>query len=136
MGSATITITLGQLFAFLLGILGIVLFVVICILLLKVKEILDQINKIIVKNEKNIDESIESLPKVLNNVEQISGVVNEEIKHLQGVVKNIEETVGYTAATAQGISEDILEPIGDLFQIISLITGILPIKKKKSWFKK
>lgn len=136
MGSTAITITLGQLFTFLLGLLGIAFIAILCILLLKVNEALNQIKIIITKNEKNIDETMERVPKVLQNVEEISGVVNEEVKNLQGVVKNIEETVEYTAAAAQGINEDVLEPVRELFQIISLIAGMLPSKKKKSWFKK
>ncbi|SNR96620.1 protein of unknown function [Anaerovirgula multivorans] len=133
---STITISLGQLFTILFALLGIALFVILVTMLLKVNETLKQIRLMIAKNEKHIDETMERIPKVLHNVEEITGVVNEEIKHVQGVVKNIEETVEYTASAAQGISEDILEPIRDIFQILSLITELLPNKKKKTWFKK
>ncbi|SET65877.1 hypothetical protein SAMN05660297_03060 [Natronincola peptidivorans] len=132
---STITITLGQLFTILFALLGIALFVVIFVLLHKLNESIKQIKQIITKNEKNIDETMERIPKVLHNVEEISGIVNEEIKHVQGVVKNIEDTVGYTASAAQGINEDILEPIRELFQVVSLVREMFP-SKKKNWFKK
>ncbi|MCC5910387.1 MAG: hypothetical protein JJT76_08120 [Clostridiaceae bacterium] len=133
---STITITFGQLFSILLGILGIAVFVAILMLLHKVNETLKNVREILSKNEKHIDESLERLPRVLQNAEEISGVVNEELKHVQGVVRNIEETVEYTASAAQGINEDILEPVRDVFQILAMITEMFPSKKKKSFFGK
>ncbi|AKL94169.1 hypothetical protein CACET_c06590 [Clostridium aceticum] len=133
---STITITLGQLFNFLFALLGIALLIILFILLYKIYETLKQVKEILTQNEENIDETLERIPKVLHNIEEISGVVNEEVKNFQGVVRNIEETVEYTASAAQGINEDILEPIRDIFQILSLIGEVFPRKKKKSWFKK
>ena len=130
--STVITISLEQLFFFVLGMISIGILVLLAILLFKIKDILDQMKNIIIKNEKHIDQTIETIPKVLQNIEEISDVVSEETKNLQGVVKNIEQTVEYT----QEIGQDILEPIGELFQVLSLVTSVLPKKKKKTWFNK
>ena len=132
MNSTVITISLEQLFFFVLGMISIGILVLLAILLFKIKDILDQMKNIIIKNEKHIDQTIETIPKVLQNIEEISDVVSEETKNLQGVVKNIEQTVEYT----QEIGQDILEPIGELFQVLSLVTSVLPKKKKKTWFNK
>ena len=45
-------------------------------------------------------------------------------------------SIEYTASAAQGINEEILEPIRDLFHIVSFIGDLLPIRRKKRWFKK
>lgn len=133
---STITITLGQLFTILFALLGIALFIILFIMLSKVNETLKQIQTVMIKNEKNIDESLERIPKILHNVEEITDVVNEEVQQVKGIMKNVEETIEYTTSAAQEIGEDILEPIRDIIQLVSLVTELLPGKKKKRWFKK
>ncbi|MBM7616292.1 hypothetical protein [Alkaliphilus hydrothermalis] len=135
-----------------IGVLGALL-----VVLLKVNDILKQAKSILVKNDGNINQSIESLPKVINNVEILSNSlnnemvhvggaiknieeitvgVNEEIKHLKGTVRNIEETVEYAAATAQTLTDDILLPIGDILNLLTILKGIFVKEKKKGIFRK
>ncbi|KAB3530491.1 hypothetical protein F8154_13765 [Alkaliphilus pronyensis] len=105
------------------------------VILLKLNDIIKQIKDMLAKNEKNINESLDSMPKILKNVDEITYKANEEMKHFQGAAKNIEETVGYAAATAQILSRDILEPIGDVLSLLGVLKGIFIKEKKKGLFK-
>ncbi len=133
---STITLTMGQLFSFLFALLGIGLFAVLFIMLSRVNNILKELRELVLKNEKHIDETMESLPKLVKNIENITGVANEEIKNVQSVVKNVGNTVEYTASAVQELNEDMIEPIRDIFNALSLITGLFPKKKKKIWIKR
>ena len=88
------------------------------------------------RNENNIDSALNSLPKILNNTEEITKSVNEEMKHISGAIKAVEETIEYTASAAQVISEDIIMPGKDLLEILALIKSIFIKDKKKGWFDK
>ena len=146
-------ITLEQIFV----LVGVAVAVLLVMTLLKVYEILKQVKTILLKNESNINQSLDSLPKVINNVdeitkglngemkhiggtirniEEITDGVNEEIKHLKGAVRNIEETVEYAAATAQSITEDVVLPIADILNLLSILKGVFVKEKKKGFFSK
>ncbi|SCY65458.1 hypothetical protein [Alkaliphilus peptidifermentans] len=128
-------IDMGILVAIILTPLAIILFGLILMVILKLNDVLKQVKDQLSRNEKNIDDSLRSLPKVLHNLEEITYMANEEMKHVHGAIKNIEETVGYAAATAQMVSEDIVEPIGDVLQLLSILRGIFVKEKKKGLFK-
>ena len=132
----TIEITGYGLLVFLFSILGAILIGFLFIALSRLNEILKQFKTILDKNDKNLNDSLETLPKLLNNLQEISGGINQEMKHIQGAVKNIEETVGYAAATAQLLSEDIVEPLSDILQALGLIKGIFFKEKKKGWLQR
>ncbi|GAB6086636.1 hypothetical protein [Alkaliphilus crotonatoxidans] len=131
-----ISITLGQLLIGFLMIAGIVLVVALINVVLKLNEILKQVNHIVVKNEANINASIDTIPKILHNAEEITDSFNEQMKHVSGTVKSIEETVEYAASTAQVLTEDVVLPISELFQIFSFLKGIFIKEKKKGLFRK
>ena len=133
---ATIQLTGYDLLALLFSILAIVLFGFLFIALSRINEILKQFKAVIYKNDNNINESLETLPKLLNNLEEITKGVNQEMKHIQGAVKNIEETVGYAASTAQILSEDLVEPIRDLLQVLALLKSVFFKEKKKGWLQR
>lgn len=131
-----IQLTGYDLLALLFTILGVVFFGFLFIALSRLNEILKQFKTILEKNDKNINESIETMPKLLSNLQEITNGVNQEMKHIQGAVKNIEETVSYAASTAQILSEDIVEPIRDLLEILALLKGVFFKEKKKGWLQR
>lgn len=150
------TITMEHL-QFVLVLVGIGVLGALLVVLLKVNDLLRQAKSILIKNDGNINKSIESLPRVIDNVEtltnslnsemvhvggairnveEITVGVNEEIKHLKGAVRNIEETVEYAAATAQTLTDDILLPMGDLLNLLAVLKGFFVKEKKKGIFGK
>jgi len=132
----TIEITGYGLLVFLFSLIGVILIGFLFIALSRLNEILKQFKIILDKNDKNLNDSLETLPKLLNNLEEISDGINQEMKHIRGAVKNIEETVGYAAATAQLLSEDIVEPLSDILEVLGLIKGIFFKDKKKGWLQR
>ena len=134
--NSTITITLGQLITFIFALLGIGLFAILFLLLARVNNVLKQIQDLVSKNQENIDKTMNSLPKVIHNVEGITEVANKEMDHVQGVVKNIDEVVQHTTATIYGINDEILEPARNFLNGLSVITDMLPGKRKKGFFRK
>ncbi len=134
--NSTITITLGQLITFIFALLGIGLFAILFLLLARVNNVLKQIQDLVSKNQENIDKTMNSLPKVIHNVEGITEVANKEMDHVQGVVKNIDEVIQHTTATIYGINDEILEPARNFLNGLSVITDMLPGKRKKGFFRK
>lgn len=130
------SITLGQLLIGMLILIGIALGAVMINVVLKLNEILKQINMIVTKNEGNINDSIEAIPNILHNAEEITDSLNQQMQHVSGTVKSIEETVEYAASTAQVLTEDIVLPISELLHILSLLKGIFIKEKKKGLFRK
>lgn len=127
-------ITIGQLITVLFAIAGGGVLFVLFKTLMNLNQILNNINRLLQRNENNIDDALNTLPNILNNTEEITKNVNEEMKHVSGAIKAVEETIEYTASAAQAISEDIIIPAKDLFEILALIKSIFTKDKKKSWF--
>lgn len=129
-------ITIGQLITILFAIAGGGVLFVLFKALMNLNEILNSVNRLLQRNEKNIDDVLNTLPNILTNTDEITKNVNEEIQHVSGAIKAVEETIGHTASAAQAISEDIIIPARDLLEILSLVKSIFIKDKKKSWFNK
>ena len=134
-----ITIDLGQLMLFVFSILGIILLVAILIGILRFVETLKRLNTVLEKNENNINETLESLPKTAKNLENISEGLNEEMDNVKGSIENVSGTIETTTETVDMINEEILHPLKDVLGILEVVkeffagfTG----SKKKGFFKK
>lgn len=126
-----IQISLGQLLnvSLILGGIGVLLFLF--KVLKNLNQILCNINNIVQNNENNINSALDSLPNIVNNAEQITGTVNEEMKHVSGAVRAVEETVEYTASAAQVINEDIIIPTRDLLKMLVLVKKVFVRNNEK-----
>ncbi|QUH24618.1 hypothetical protein [Serpentinicella alkaliphila] len=120
---------------FLFALVSLGALVLVIIGLLRVNETLNILKGILHRNESNIDESLKSMPKILNNVEEITKEINGEMKSIKEAFRNIDETTEYTASAMQIVSEDILEPIKDVLDIISVVKDVVGRPKKKGIFK-
>ena len=130
-----IQITVGQLVNTLLVLAGIGVLIMLFKTLININGIIGDIGKIIQHNERNIDNILNSVPKILDNTEQITESINEEMQHVSQAVKAIEETVEYTASAAQVVAEDIALPIKDIIAVLGTIKNIFIKDKKKGWLK-
>lgn len=128
-------ITIGQLLNMLLVLVGIGVLAMLIKTLININGIINNMGKIIQSNEKNIDDILNSVPKILSNTEQITESVNEEMQHVSQAIKSIEETVEYTASAAQVVAEDIALPVKDIMAILGTVKNIFIKDKKKGWFK-
>ena len=129
------TITVGELLIALLALLGVGALVYLLLALIKINDALKNIQSVVYKNEKYIDESMERIPRVLENVEGITSHVNQSMEHVQSTVENVTEMTDYVTDVVHGINEEVVEPIKDLFKILLMIRSLFPgSKKKKKWF--
>ncbi|ABW19632.1 hypothetical protein [Alkaliphilus oremlandii] len=129
-------ISVGQLVTILLSIAGISVLVVLFKSLMNLNQILSSISRIVERNEANIDQVLNSVPKILSTTEEITKNVNDEMKHVSGAIKAVEETVEYTAAAAQVISEDLILPAKDLLVILPILKSLFTKDKKKGFWSK
>ncbi|SDY25172.1 DUF948 domain-containing protein [Tindallia californiensis] len=129
------TVTVGELLIVLIALLGVGALVYLLMALIKINDALKNIQAVVYKNEKHIDESLERIPRVLENVEGITAHVNQSMEHVQSTVENVTEMTDYVADVVQGINEEVVEPVKDLFKILMMIQSIFSgSKNKKKWF--
>lgn len=129
-------ISVGQLLTVILILAGIAVLYMVFKALKNINDIFNNIATVVKRNEKNIDDILISLPKILNNTEEITKSVNEDMQHVTGVIKSIEETVGLTASAAQFINDDFVLPARDILEILGSIKSIFVKEKKRSWLSK
>ncbi|RQD69690.1 MAG: methyl-accepting chemotaxis protein [Tindallia sp. MSAO_Bac2] len=129
------TITVGELLVALLALLGVGALLYLLMALVKINDALKNIQAVVYKNEKHIDESLERIPRVLENVEGITSHVNQSMEHVQTTVENVTEMTDYVTDVVHGINEEVVEPVKDLFKILLMLQSLFPgNKKKKKWF--
>ena len=130
------TITLGELLIVLLSILGVGALVYVLLSLIKINDALKDIQGIMHKNEKHIDESLERIPRVLENVEGITQQVNKSMEQVHTTVENVTEVTDYVTGVVHRINEEVVEPLKNLFHILTVLKRFMPKmgSKKKKWF--
>ena len=126
-----IQITIGQLINILLIVAGGGVLVVLLKTLMNVNNVVNDIGRIIQRNEENIDDILDSVPRILDNTEKITESVHEEMEHVSQAIKAIEETVEYTASAAQVVAEDVALPMKDVLAVLKTIKDIFTKDKKK-----
>ncbi len=128
------TITVGELLIILMSILGVGVLAYLVVLLIKVNETLKSIQGIVHRNEKHLDETLERIPQVLENVEGITDHVNKSMVHVQSTVENVNDMSNYVTDMVEGVNEEVVEPLKDLFKILLMVKSLFGGTKKKRWF--
>jgi len=101
----------------LLVILGIVLITVLIIALLKLIKTVSSVNVILARNDKNIDEVLNVIPKTINNLYEITDNV-----------KDVTEVVVETAASALGATESFQRYLVYIADILTIVKKIFSTK--------
>jgi uncharacterized protein YoxC len=128
------TITVGELLIVLISILGLAVLAYLLILLSRVNGTLKNIQSIVNKNEKHIDETLERIPRVLENVEGITKNVDESMVYVQSTVENVSSMSDYVTDMVEGINEEVVEPLKEVFKLLLMIKTFFGGSKKKKWF--
>ncbi|MDW7670902.1 MAG: DUF948 domain-containing protein [Bacillota bacterium] len=128
------TITVGELLVVLLSILGVGVLAYLIVLLMKVNESLKSIQQIVNKNEKHLNETLERIPRVLENVEGITGNVDKSMVHVQTTIENVSEVTDYATDMVKGINEEVVIPLKEVFKLLLMIKSLFGGSKKKKWF--
>ena len=99
--------------------------------------ILLSLKKIMEANVDNINKMMNDFPAIVENVTGISGdaqkiveSLKEEQKVVDGVLKDVSETVGSVSATAQAINEDVFSKVKALVNAMVMVLNMI-IKRSK-----
>lgn len=86
-----------------------------------------RINDLLDSNRKNIDETIESLPKVCKNIEDITASLKGKTDLLDNLLPSGEEA----AASDGSYIENLVTAISSVVDIFSEVSGLFGRKKRK-----
>ncbi|MCL2164182.1 MAG: hypothetical protein FWH55_07280 [Oscillospiraceae bacterium] len=94
--------------------------------------VLSSLNRILKNNRKSIDSVLKDLPKITENVTEISSdaqvivaALKEEQKVIEDVIRDVSDTVGAVSATAQAINEDVFSKVKALFKALAMLVNII-----------
>ena len=128
------TITVGELLVVLMSLLGVGLLVYLLLLVIRLNDTLKNIQQVVSKNEKHLDETLERIPRVLEHVEGITKNVEHSMVHVQSTIENVSDVTSYVTDMVEGINEEVVEPLKEAFKLLLMIKSFFGGSKKKKWF--
>ncbi len=92
--------------------------------------VLKRVRELMDKNSSNIDKTLDRLPSIANNVDAATAKVKEEIENAGDAVGLISETVTDTVLSVSDGTQEVIEYIRIIAQIIKIIINTF-FKKSK-----
>jgi uncharacterized protein YoxC len=126
--NAQLHFTLGQVIITLAILLGAAIGVYLIIILSRVASNLRNINSILETNKENIDNTMNSLPGIVANVNEITGSVKRKTEMLDGLFG--EKDDAESSSTLSSI-ETIISSITSVVEIFNELRGFFSSKKRK-----
>lgn len=120
--------TVGQVIVALAIVLGSAIGVYLVIILYRVSESLKRINGILDTNKQNIDNTLNSIPGIVENVNEITGSIRKKTTLLDELFNGKEEA---DSGSALGGIENLISSITGLISLVSEIKGFFGEKKRK-----
>ncbi|WP_129598964.1 DUF948 domain-containing protein [Anaerophilus nitritogenes] len=126
-----VTLSLSDLGILLLGGTFLVLLIYGILIFKNFYETIKVIKKVVIDNQKNIDEVLEEAPSIAKHIESLSHDLSHNVKAVQNTFDQI---LGTTEVAASKFSEhtDVLSSIMGVVQVIYTIKSFFEHKKK--WF--
>jgi uncharacterized protein YoxC len=123
-------ITLGQLIITILVIIGGTLGIYLVMLVYQLFRTIQKVNSILDANKENIDNTMKSIPGIVENVNVITGSVKQKTELIDSFFGNKGEASG-----ASGISslESTISVIASVIEIFNEIKNFFTSKKKKTF---
>lgn len=126
----TFTLTLNGVLIFLASIAGIVLLIYLIMTAIKLNRILKDVKDILDKNKNNVDSIMISLPKISSNIEGITGELNDGVQSIASTVGTIEKSMVKTTKAMEEKTENIVDYIYVVTDVVKAIIGMFQKKKK------
>ena len=120
--------TVGQVIVSLSIILGAAVVVYIIIILSRLAATVRNINSILETNKENIDNTMNSLPGIVANVNEITGSVRRKTEMLDGIFGEKDDTENSSLISSL---ESVLSSITSVLEIFNEIKGFFSSKKRK-----
>jgi len=115
------TIRLSDLGLIILWLAILVLIFYVVMTLKRVLETLKEVQKIINDNRENIDKTLQELPSISKNIEELTSEFSKDIKSVKGTIDNFKQKSELAS---------ILEGSGDVISgVTSILHGVIFIKK-------
>ncbi|MCL2741852.1 MAG: hypothetical protein FWE70_07060 [Oscillospiraceae bacterium] len=84
------------------------------------------------KNYKNIDETVKTLPGITKNVEDITAVVSKESQAIGEIIEGLKGAVARSASGTEQSAKGWESKIGAVIAVVSAIKGFLGARKDKA----
>lgn len=101
-------ITLGDLGLFILFIIAVTAGIFLIIVLVQLMGLLKKVRFIVDKNEQNLDQSLNTLPKVMDNVNEATAIVKNGLYKTEDTIDTLTETFFTSASAVETKTETIL----------------------------
>ncbi len=119
-----ITISLFDLGVVLLWIALLVLIGYLTLVLKKFYETLKDVREIITANKENIEKTLDEMPSIAKNIDEITGEVSHDVKSVRGTIDSITEK-SEAAASSLNETGDIITGIAALIQVVMFIKNFI-----------
>ena len=113
----------------------IVLVIAVVLFVFKLVQTMKGINTIIETNEKNINDTLNSIPIITKNIEEVTSGINDEMENITGSIENVSSTIDTTTDLVDTLNQEVLQPLLELGAVLMMIKDFIPKKKKKGLFK-
>ena len=114
------------------------LLIIICvyliIILVNASRSIKIIKNILNKNQQEIDSTLKNIPQLSENLVNVSGTLEKELKVVENAIDNINETTQMTVDAAKTIKNDILGKTKSVIELIDFIKRLFINKKDEEDF--
>lgn len=128
-----VTISLNDVFTFILLVAGITLLVYLVITVGNINSVLKEIKYTLRKNKDNIDNTISSLPGIASNISAITGELQEGVQTIASTAEIIEKNIGKSSGKLTEKTEIALDYVQILSEVIRSVINYIAKRKKSKW---
>lgn len=125
-----VTISLNDVFTFILLVAGITLIVYLVITVGNINSVIKEIKYTLRKNKDNIDNTISSLPGIASNISAITGELQEGVQTIASTAEIIEKNIGKSSGKLTEKTEIALDYVQILSEVIRSVINYLAKRKK------
>lgn len=124
-----ITITLADLGYFVLFALLAVLLIYVVMAVYRLNQVLQKVDRFLDKNSDNLDRTMESIPDILENVNETSEILLHTVDKADTAIDSIGSSLAETAATFRQGANDAAGYVQIITEIISMVRSLISGKK-------
>jgi len=110
-------ISLGDLGLFILFIIAVTAGIFLIIVLVQLMGLLKKVRFIVDKNEQNLDQSLNTLPKVMDNVNEATEIIKNGLYKTEGTIDALTETFFTSASAVETKTEAILSYVAIVSEV-------------------
>ncbi|MFZ5990019.1 MAG: hypothetical protein ACOYWZ_23225 [Bacillota bacterium] len=126
-----ITFSLLDLANFILYTLGTAALVVLIITFININRLVKRVNKLVEKNEDNINRTVTTMPEAINNVNEVSLGIKRGIDKAGAAMETLESSICETVTAVSEGTEGFFDFVSIAGEVLKAVLSIFPFGKKK-----